>query len=247
MPRFVLDPWKGEKGWRESRPKFLAIVLVLGLAIGFYQLFSNPIFFVDTISFSGNRFVSASELAQASGVRSYNIFFVDAGQVARALEKLPEVKAAKVSAGLPNGLHAEIAERLPRFVWESRGQTYWVDDDGIAIRQRANIPGLLSLKDLEGTPVKIGERVNVEAFNAAVSLVNAWHNGPRVFEWSRAHGLAARDEHGWLIYFGTGNQMPEKLMALRVVSTQIAEAQKKIQFIDLGNGLPYYREQTAQN
>ncbi len=246
VPRFTFNPWKSERAWQLGRPKFFAGVFFVLLAIGLYQLFSNSAFYVDNISFAGNQFIMANDLSQASGVQGWNIFFIHTLEVEAALKKLPGVKEARVTVSLPNHVQAQIVERLPRMVWESRGATYWVDDDGVAIPARAALPGLLWLKDADGAPVKLGARVNTDAFNAAVSLHNAWQNGPRVFEWSRAHGLAVHDEHGWLIYLGAASQMPDKLAALKIVTAQILQAKKTVAFIDLGSGLPYYEEVAAR-
>jgi hypothetical protein len=122
-----------------------------------------------------------------------------------------------------------------------------VDEEGIAMRVRGRYPGLLTLLDADNAPVKLGERVDDEAFNAAVSLRNAWPQGPTVFEWTRLHGLGAREEHGWMVYFGHANQMTDKLAALKIVMAQIVQDKRRINFIDLGNGLPYFQEATAVN
>ncbi len=246
MPHFTFQPWKSETAWRASRPKFFSGVFLVVLLVALYQLFSNSMFFVDSPTFSGNHFLTRDELTLASGVQAWNIFFVNTNEVEASLKKLPEVKEAHVTVSLPNRVQAQIVERLPRLVWETRGQAYWVDDDGIALRARTTVPGLLRVKDTDDTPVKIGERVNVEVFNAVVSLYNAWQNGPRNFEWSRAHGLTVREEHGWPVYFGHANQMPDKLSALRIVTAQIVQARKAVAFIDVGSGLPYYQEVVAR-
>ncbi len=242
MPHFTFNPWQSEPAWRASRPKFFAGVFLVVLIVALYQLFSHPLFFVDGLGLSGNRFLSRDELTTASTIQGWNIFFINPGEVEAALKKLPEVKEARVTIELPNRVQAQIVERTPRFVWETRGQTFWVDDDGIAVRARTSLPGLLWVKDADANPVKIGERVNVDAFNAVVSLHNAWPNGPRVFEWSRAHGLIVREDHGWPVYFGSAKQMPEKLAALNLVRDQILQGRKSVVFIDVGSGLPYYQE-----
>jgi hypothetical protein len=228
--------------WRASRPKFLAAALAIVLVIVLYHLFTNEAFFVAGLKLGGNRLLPPSEIEQAAGIHGWNVFFIDPGEVEAALEKLPEVKDAHVTLNLPGQAQVQVVERLPRFVWETSGGTCWVDDDGIALRARGNAPDLLTMKDADSAAIKVGERVNPEAFNAAVSLRNAWRGGPGAFEWSKAHGLAIRDEHGWLIYFGSAGQMADKLAALKIVTAQLVKEQRVIAFIDLGSGLPYYQE-----
>lgn len=241
-PAVAINRWKTAADWRASRPKFAAAALFVVLVISLHQLFTNDAFFVTNLKVGGNRLLPPSEIEQAAGIRGWNIFFINSLEVEAAVEKLPEVKDARVTIDLPGQARVQIVERLPRFVWETSGASYWVDDDGIALRVRGNAPDLLTMKDLDSEATKIGERVNVEAFNAAISLRNAWRGGPKAFEWSKAHGLAIRDEHGWLVYFGSAGQMADKLTALKIVTTQLLKEQRAIAFIDLGSGLPYYQE-----
>jgi hypothetical protein len=57
--------------------------------------------------------------------------------------------------------------------------------------------------------------------------------------------LGAREEHDWMVYFGHASQMADKLAALKIVTAQIVQDKRTINFIDLGNGLPYYQEARA--
>ncbi|MGB8646444.1 MAG: FtsQ-type POTRA domain-containing protein [Anaerolineae bacterium] len=245
-PRLTLNPWKNATEWRASRPKFFAGVLMVVLAIALFQLFGVSTFFVDGVNWTGNRYMSANELTQASGVLGWNIFFVDPQEIQANLKKLPEIQDARVSLALPNTVNVQVTERAPSFVWQTGNATYWVDQEGIAFQARANLNGIMWVKDLDSMPVKLGARVNADAFNAAVGLHNAWPDGPQAFEWSDAHGLAVRDQHGWLIYFGRAIQMANKLTELQIISTQIVKENRSITFIDLGSGLPYFQEVTAQ-
>lgn len=241
-PRLALTRLKSKEYWRATRPKILAAFLIVVFASALYQLFAGDQFYVPQLALSGNHVLPAAEIEQAAGIRGWNIFFVNLQDVETAIKKLPEVKDARVTIGLPNRVEVQIVERAPRFIWQTRSGTYWVDDDGIALRVRFNSPDLLTLKDYDSTGTKIGSRVNAEAFNAAVNLRNMWKDGPRAFEWTKAHGLTTRDSHGWLIYFGSANQMANKLDALKIVTAQLVKDQHTIAYIDVGSGLPYYQE-----
>ncbi len=244
-PRLTLTPWKDAAGWRVNRPKILAGIIVVVLLIALVELFNAPIFFVEGVTWRGNQYVGADELSQTLAVQGWSIFFLDPRELETRLLSRPEVQGAHVSLALPNSVNVELIERTPRFVWETNGATYWVDQNGIAFAVRANLSGLMWLRDLDGKPVKQGARINAEAFNAAVSLHNVWPDGPMTFEWSDVRGLATREQHGWLVYFGRAQQMAEKLTALQIVSAEIAKENKSINFIDLGSGLPYYQEVAA--
>jgi hypothetical protein len=244
-PRIVFDPWRNARDWRASRPKFAAGVLLALLIGALWAMFNLDFFFVNEPVVVGNKIVPQDEVVQVSGMRGWNIFFVEPRAVENAVRALPEFKDVQVYVTLPNTVEIYTTERLPRFVWEVAGKNYWVDEEGIAMRPRGMVQNGWHVRDAEGKAVKYGERINPDAFNAAASLINVWTGAPRYFEWTRAHGLTLRDEHGWLVYFGSANQMQDKFTALHIVTTQLLKDKRTVAFIDLGSGLPYYQEVVA--
>ncbi len=245
-PRLTLHPWRTSRDWRASRPKFFAGVFFVLLLAALWAMFNLDMFFVNEPMVAGNKIVPRAEVAQVSGVNGWNIFFVEPRNVEQAVRALPEFKDVQVYVTLPNTVEIYATERTPRFVWEVAGKNYWVDQEGIAMRPRGMVPNGWHVRDAQGKAVQYGERINPDAFNAAASLINAWKDAPRYFEWTRAHGLTLRDEHGWLIYFGSANQMNDKLTALQIVTAQLLKDKRAVAFIDLGSGLPYYREIAAK-
>jgi len=241
-PRIELNPWRTARDWRASRPKFFAGFMLALLGALLWASFNLDAFFVSQPAVIGAKIVPRQEIAQVAGVDGWNIFFVDPRAVERAVRALPEFKDVQVYVTLPNTVEIYTVERAPRFVWEVAGKNFWVDQEGIAMRPRGMVPNGWHVRDSEGKAVQYGERINPDAFNAAVSLINAWKAAPKYFEWTKAHGLTLRDEHGWLIYFGSANQMQDKLTALNIVTTQLLRDKRSVLFIDLGSGLPYYQE-----
>lgn len=245
VPRVSLKSLPVQSSWRASQPKIAAAVLMLVLCAALYQMFNHDIFFVGDVAVIGNKLVPRDEVQTVSGIRGWNIFFLEPNRVAAAVKTLPEFKTVEVFIGLPNTAEIYVTEREPRFVWEVGGKNYWVDAEGVAMRPRGKLPNGWHVRDADGKAVKYGERVNADAFNAAASLINAWKAAPRFFEWTRAHGLTARDPQGRLVYFGSANQMADKVTALEIVTLQLERDKRKVNFIDLGSGLPYYQEQAA--
>ncbi len=245
-PRLVIHPWQTQRDWKASRPKFAAGVLIVLLIAALYAMFNLDFFFITEPIVIGNKIVPREEIVQVSGMRGWNIFFVEPRVVENAVRTLPEFQDVQVYVTLPNTLEIYMTERTPRFVWEVAGKNYWVDQDGIAMRPRGMVNNGWHVRDSEGKPVQYGERINPDAFNAAVSLINVWKESPRYFEWTKAHGLTVRDEHGWLIYFGSASQMQDKFTALNIVTTQLLRDKRTVAFIDLGSGLPYYQEVAAK-
>lgn len=241
-PRIELNPWRTTRAWKASRPKFFAGVLLCALFVAVWAMFNLDYFFVSQPVVFGNKIVPRQEINQVAGVNGWNIFFVETRAVENAVRALPEFKDVQVYVTLPNTVEIYATERAPRFVWEVAGKNFWVDEEGIAMRPRGMVPDGWHVRDSEGSAVKFGERINPDAFNAAVSLINVWKDSPKYFEWTKAHGLTLRDEHGWLVYFGSANQMQDKVTALNIVTTQLLRDKRSVAFIDLGSGLPYYQE-----
>lgn len=241
-PRLVLNPWQTKRDWKASRPKFTSAVLSVLLIGALYAVFNLDAFYVGEPVVFGNKIVPSQEIAETSGMRGWNIFFVEPRAVEAAVRTLPEFKDVQVYVTLPNTVEIYTTERKPLFVWEVAGKNYWVDDEGIAMRPRGMVQTGWHVRDSEGKAVRFGERINPDAFNAAVSLINVWEGAPKYFEWTKAHGLTLRDDHGWLVYFGSSSQMQDKVTALQIVTTQLEKDKRIVSFVDLGSGLPYYQE-----
>lgn len=246
-PRLVLNPWQTTRDWKASRPKFAAGVLMALFLGALYAMFNADIFFIQAPIVVGNKVVPREEIIEVSGMRGWNIFFVEPEVVANAVHTLPEFQDVQVYVTLPNTLEIYATERRAIFVWEVAGKNFWVDEEGIAMRPRGMVQNGWHVRDSEGKAVKYGERINPDAFNAAVSLINVWQAAPRYFEWTKEHGLTLRDEHGWLIYFGSASQMQDKVTALSIVTNQLLRDKRAVAFIDLGSGLPYYQEVAVKN
>lgn len=224
-----------------ARPKMVALGMLVVLASILYAFFDTDYFYVFQFNIVGTRLLTYSEIEQASGLRGYNIFFIDPRAVERALVKMPEVKAARVTTRLPNDVTIEIEERQPIGVWLRGAETYWVDAEGILMRMRAQLPELPVVRDLDAGTLVVGQRAPVNAFAALVALCAAMPDSPRALEWSSARGIAFTDERGWKIYLGTADDMPGKIAILRALVAQLVAQNARIRFIDLGKGTPYYQ------
>ena len=227
--------------WNTQRAKIIAAALTLLVAGVLFEFFNADLFYVYGLQTTGLRYLTQAEVERASGIIGYNIFFIDARSVERALAKLPEVKSVHVTTGLPNRVAVVIDERQPEITWLRGNEAYWVDADGIAFHARANLPQLPSIRDLDQTALKPGQPAPADAPAAYRALRAAWDSAPRAYEWSAAHGLGYTDEHGWKIYLGDATQMAGKLATLRALVPQLLSQKAKITFIDLGKGDPYYQ------
>ncbi|MDE3089977.1 MAG: FtsQ-type POTRA domain-containing protein [Chloroflexota bacterium] len=228
-------------GLSTQRQKVAASVLMLLVLAVLFEFFNGDWFYVYALDVNGIQYLSQGEVERASGVIGYNIFFVDAHAVERALAKLPEVKSVRVTTGLPQRVTVSVEERAPDVIWLRGAEAYWVDAEGIVFRARANLTTLPSIRDLDQVTVKPGQPVAPDAFAASRALRAVWPDAPRAFEWSTARGLAYTDEHGWKIYLGDASEMAGKLATLRALVPQLLSQNAKIKFIDLSKGDPFYQ------
>ncbi len=226
---------------RLSRSKIFALVLIVALAVGLFLFFDSNLFFVFDFNVAGLQMLTKPEIARTSGIVGYNIFFIDSQQVERAILKLPEVKSAQVAATLPNRVTITVVERQPEIVWMRGGELYWIATDGLVLRARTQQPNLPAIRDLDQAAITPGKLAPPDAVIAYRALRQVWSDSPRNFEWSKARGLAFTDERGWKIYLGDADKMAGKIAILRALIPSLVAQGKKITFIDLGKGDPYYQ------
>ncbi len=227
--------------WTARRPKLVAAILLAVCVAALIAFFNLDLFYVYDFDAVGLGYVTKDEVARASGIVGYNVFFIDTHSVENALKRLPEVQSAHATVQVPNQLTIQVDERQPELTWLRGNESYWVDADGIAVKSRGNLAGLPTLRDLDQTPVKPGGKVNSSALAALHALRAAWPNSPTAFEWSAARGLAFTDERGWKTYLGDADQMAGKLAVWRALVAQLVAQKTPIKFIDLGKGDPYYQ------
>ncbi len=228
-------------GWKIRQPNLVAAALTCALLAVLFSFFNLDLFYIFDLDAVGLKHLTKDELARASGVIGYNSFFVNADAVERAVSKLPEVKAARVTVGLPNSLVIEVEERTPEAVWVRNNEPFWVDEEGIAFRARTNLSDLPTIRDLDQAPVKPGEKVTASALAAFQALRAAWPEAPHGMEWSAARGLTFVDERGWKICLGDASEMMGKLVKYRLLVQQLVGQNAKVKLIDLGKGDPYYQ------
>ncbi len=97
------------------RLRMLLCAVSIASAIGIAWLVAqSPLLAVDTINVRGTTTESQAAVRFASGVKTGSaLLFVDTGAVARRVEALPWVAAAKVARELPNDLTITVEERVP--------------------------------------------------------------------------------------------------------------------------------------
>lgn len=223
--------------------RFISTLMVVLLTAALVNLLSAPEFFVDSINLAGARFVPGEEIYRAARIDLLHILWVDPEQVARNVEALPGIAAARVETAWPNVVNIVVLERKPVLLWQQGEQMAWVDVDGHAFPARAEIPGLLRIRvdDAEASAAAV-ESVPPEAVQGAL-LLKALRSNIELLHYDAQHGLSYQDGRGWRGYFGVGLDMALKLSVYETLVDDIWSRGIRPALIDVGNpDAPYYRK-----
>lgn len=226
---------------RVPRVKWFALFLTTVLLVALGIFFNTDWFYVYDFEMAGLQSLTPKEVEKASGVVGWNIFFIESRQVQAYVATLPEVQAVEVGTALPNRVTIRVVERQPEVIWIRGNENYWIANDGMVMPPRAARPDMVILRDMDFRPIVIGKRAPLDAFAAQRAVRQVWSDAPRLFEWSSARGLMFTDERGWKIYLGDAREMAGKLARYRAIVNLLVAQNKRVNFIDLGKGDPFYQ------
>jgi hypothetical protein len=223
-----------------SRTRLLAALLLVAVSGAFYWLTVAPQFALDDakITVDGAHFTDAALIRSTIGLpdgATPNLFRIRTLEMRQALESLPPVLAAEVSANLPDGLRVVLHERSPIFVWQSGDSAWLADVNGLLFAplspggdpavaalpvvsdRRASRPGIqvgsrLDTLDLETARV-LGALTPEQLGSAAHSLALSVDD---------AEGWVLTADTGWRAIFGyytpvlhTTAEIPQQVQCLR--------------------------------
>ncbi len=222
-------------------------------------------FYLTMIPVEGVISIPAEEIVAASGLAGAHVFAVDPAAAAAKVAEMPGVINAAVTLTWPNQVLIEIEEDAPVAVWVDNGQDFWVTANGRFIPARATVPGLLLIEsEIEETAVPEvvveGDGEGVEtavAASAAITPTLAFipddvltgahqlhslrPNIEKLF-YKQSSGLSYQDERGWRVYFGTGEDMNQKLVIYETIAAELLARGLTPQYISVSNQeKPYYR------
>ena len=114
----------------------LAILVLVGLFVGYRVAASASLFHVRRIDVTGTSRTSAEEIEGLTrrAVARTGVWRADLAAISTELGRLPGVRRAIVSRVLPDRLRVRVTERVPVAVAHiSDGHLLWVDEDGVAL------------------------------------------------------------------------------------------------------------------
>ena len=114
----------------------VAMVVVIGLLIGYRMAASAALFQVRSIDVTGTSRTSAEEIQGLTrrALARTGVWRADLRSISNELSRLPGVRRAVVTRVLPDGIRVRITERVPlAVVRTSAGHFVWADDEGVML------------------------------------------------------------------------------------------------------------------
>jgi hypothetical protein len=197
-----------------------------------FYLFSMPI--------TGNVSIPTSEIIATSGLSGLHIFAADPNQAASLVGQMPGVISATVTLEWPNHVSIKIAEDSPVAMWSQNGHNYWITGQGHLVPARVSTSGLLLIESEEDEPSRENLYVPDDVLEGALMLRDLRPNIDRL-SYQMGNGLGYQDGRGWQVYFGSGQNMEQKLVVYEAIVEDLLSNSITPAYISVRNGLkPYY-------
>lgn len=214
----------------------LALVVLLAFGIRTFKL--------NEIKVSGSTYVANEELARAiepsrgiSAIFNNTLIFSRARLLARLKAANPAVSSASFSLSGTHTLIVRVNEKKPLLTWETRGNKYDLDSEGLNLGISKN-PGKLPLViDGANLPQKVGDKVASPIFVEFVSSTSSKLNAIsiKIKEW-RINNLTsevyAQTDRGYDIKFDTMTDPVAQVENLRKLIVQWKSFTPK-EYVDL--------------
>jgi cell division septal protein FtsQ len=116
-----------------------------------------------------------------------------------------------------------VEEREPAIIWEQNGTAVWLDIQGNVMAQREDRPDLvrISVDDpLATSPIDQSNTAMLDIVRTTLQLQELRPDIP-VFRFDQAKGVGFRNENGWDVWLGIGQNMPEKLSIYQTLMANI--------------------------
>jgi len=218
-----------------------ALLLVVGGWL-IYWFSSTDTFYVGSLRVEGSQRLPERELLKISGLEGLHVFWVNSLAAEQALEALPEVEAARLRCRLPADCVVHLVERKPALVWRQGDAKMWIAADGMVMQARGDLPYASVLNGVGSTALKPGDEFD-PGLVMAIAELERLQPEVRVYEYSDQYGLSFRNEYGWLVRLGDGQEMEAKLTLLSALKEYLPSQGIAPSFVDVRYPVaPYYGE-----
>jgi hypothetical protein len=251
LARLPKMAWLRPKGVRGAAAPWGAGTLIglvlLALAVGVVGYTQSALrWFVyrETVQIQGLTYLDDEEIYTASGVDSWNIFWLRPDQIRERLLALPLVKAASVDLALPNRVIIQVSEEEPVALWVTNDGGLWLMPDGTALPMHDDrfsaLPQLVD-PNREAQDVTRPDQPAIDPVVLAGALA-LWTQGPEIAQlrFNRDYGLNFNlpGTTTW-VYWGDGRDLEAKFDHLAAVEQLIEQGEATAQIVDVRFERPY--------
>lgn len=154
-------------GWR-----FLSGLMMLASAAAMAFMVYAPEFQVTSVEVKGLNRLEPERIQPILDLANRPVIMIDAETIKERVSKvLPELKDIRVAVGFPASITISMGERKPALVWDNKGQTSWVDTDGILIPVQGDGGELLTiLADVPPPVVDLTDKKEIFKAHAAAGV-----------------------------------------------------------------------------
>jgi hypothetical protein len=227
----------GYAGWRLFSG--MIVVVLSALLAVFFVL---DIFYVHSIDVVGLRTTSREEIYALTGIADMHIFWVDPAEVRRNILRSPTIADATIEVGWPPVMvQIVIEEREPALIWEQAGVPVWIDVQGRVMSQREQREELVRIvSDERDGPMGPNVQIGLDVVGGALQLKTLYPNID-VLRYDPNNGLGYQDGRGWMVWFGTGTDMPQKIAVYNVLVDNLLARNIRPSLVNVANkNAPYY-------
>ena len=245
-----------------TSPRWVSLTVLLLCLYALNVIGSQTNYYFTVIPVEGVFSITPDEIVAKSGLAGQHVFSVDPEIAAEQIATTPGILAASVTVSWPNDVSIQIVEDTPIAIWEQEGTPYWVNQAGVLLPARVNVPGLLRIHteypDAILGQVDITESeesrliapysplgtIPEELLWSAFLLKKLSPNGQSLnsLTYHPGDGLSYRDERGWMVHLGVGDDMAQKLAVYEAVVAELAAQGVEPLYVDVSNqAKPFYR------
>lgn len=228
-------------GWLKQNLLIAGVVAILSVAG--YGIFGTDWFYIYNIEVAGNQLVSQEEIYTRSNLEGLHLFWLNPDEVTARLKEEPLIEGVQITAFPPNQVRITVQERHPVAVWQTNGQSYFVDDTGTLFSLRGDASTMMVIRNLSDDAVNPGDTIDSSIVQAAIAL-NQLIPERTAFDWAPGLGIGYLNEYEYWVHFGDYTRLNAKVAAYRAFIDQIQNKPEpeEITLLDLSvPEHPYYK------
>lgn len=171
--------------------------------------------------------------------KNYYLFSLSSLEV-KLLKEMPELKKIEITKNSKlRGISIAAKLREAKFNWETAGENYEVDMEGIVVKKGARNENFISVIDRASLPLKVGGGVGNAEFILFIEKISKGFEEANIKivsiitknEFKR--DIEVKTENGYLVYFDATRDSDSQMTSLKRVLSEVNKEKKALEYVDL--------------